>query len=393
MSKFRLKDHLRGDSHIWLIMILLSLFSIAAVYSSISALAFRKTDGNTEYYLLKHGGILLGCLFLTYIIHRIDFARIFGVFKILLWVTPFLLAYTLLKGTNVGGASRWVSILGISFQTSDLVRLVLITNLAAMLARRQNIEYSTKKLVSMIVWIILLCGLLFFSSFSTSMILGFTCFMVMLIGRVPKKYLMWLSGGLIGVLIMYLGIGIIAKSYGVEVGRFQTVVDRIEAFTGKDFDNDKYIGGEEGSDSKQKDMALTAIAKGGFLGVGPGNSSQKNVLPDAFSDFIYSIIIEEYGLLGGLVLMGLYLWLLFRGLWNIENTDRAFGGLLSIGLTLSIVFQAFAHMFINVGLGPVTGQTLPLISMGGTSMIFTSVAVGIVLGVSNPDNQKTNHSS
>jgi cell division protein FtsW len=388
MPPFKLKDHLRGDRQIWLILILLSLFSIAAVYSSISALAFRKTDGNTEYYLFKHGFILLGGLFITYLIHRVNFSRIIGVFKILLWVTPVILLYTLAKGVNVGGASRWVSIFGFSFQTSDLVRLVLITNLAAMLARRQNIEYSTKKLISMIIWIIVLCGLLFFSSFSTSLILGLTCFMIMWIGRVPKKYLFWLSGGLIGVLVLFLLTGLIAKSYGVEVGRFQTVVDRVEAFTGKDFDNDKYIGGEEGSDSKQKDMALTAIAKGGFLGVGPGNSSQKNVLPDAFSDFIYSIIVEEYGLIGGIFLMGLYLWLLFRGLWNIENTDRAFGGLLSIGLTLSIVFQAFAHMFINVGLGPVTGQTLPLISMGGTSMLFTCVAIGIVLGVSNTDNQK-----
>jgi cell division protein FtsW len=133
--------------------------------------------------------------------------------------------------------------------------------------------------------------------------------------------------------------------------------------------------------SDQKDYALIAIARGGIFGIGPGNSSQKNILPDAFSDFIYSILIEEWGLLGGLIVMGLYLWLLYRGIWNIENTKRAFGGLLSVGLTLSIVLQAFAHMFINVGLGPVTGQTLPLISMGGTAAMFTSIAIGIVLSV------------
>jgi cell division protein FtsW len=380
MLRFKLKDHLRGDRQIWLILLLLSLISIIVVYSSVSALAYRKTDGNTEYYLIKHTFLLLVGLGFTFVVHKINILEYAGIAKILLWITPLLLLYTLFRGINVGGASRWVSIMGLSFQTSDLVRLVLITNLAAMLARRQNIEYKISDLWSMIIWCGVICGLLSVSSFSTSVILGITCFMLMWIGRVPTNYLvkMVISLGL-GVFLA-LSAGLVLKKFDIKFGRVQTVIDRSESFVHLDLDGDGFMGGE-GNDDTQKDMALVAIAKGGLLGVGPGNSSQKNVLPDVFSDFVYSIIIEEYGIVGGLVVMALYLWLLFRGHWNIDKTERAFGGLLSIGLTLSIVFQAFAHMFINVGLGPVTGQTLPLISMGGTSMIFTSVAIGIVLSV------------
>lgn len=380
MLPFRLKDHLRGDRQIWLILLLLSLISIIVVYSSVSALAYRKTDGNTEYYLIKHTSLLLVGLFFTFVVHKINIIEYAGIAKVILWLTPFLLIYTLFRGINVGGASRWVSIMGLSFQTSDLVRLVLITNLAAMLARRQNIEYKISDLWSMIIWCGVVCGLLSVSSFSTSVILGITCFMLMWIGRVPTNYLVRMVISLLLGLVLALSAGLILKKYDIRFGRIQTVIDRSEGFIGADLDSDGFIGGE-GNDDTQKDMALVAIAKGGLLGVGPGNSSQKNVLPDVFSDFVYSIIIEEYGIIGGVVVMALYLWLLFRGHWNIDRTERAFGGLLSIGLTLSIVFQAFAHMFINVGLGPVTGQTLPLISMGGTSMLFTSIAIGIVLSV------------
>ncbi len=384
MIPFKLRNHLRGDKQIWWILLFLSLISIVVVYSSISALAYRKTEGNTEFYLIKHTSLILFGLFLTFVVHKFDFTKYVGLANIFLWITPILLIYTLMKGISIGGARRWVSIFGLSFQTSDFVRLVLITNLSAMLARRQHIEYKTSDLWSMIIWCGVIVGLLSFSSFSTSVILGITCLLIMWVGRVPKRFLIRmiivLSVGLLGV----LSLGLLAKRIsGKEFGRVGTVIDRTEAFVNLDLDGNKLIGGEIGSSSNQKDFALTAIARGGFFGVGPGNSSQKNVLPDAFSDFIYSIIIEEYGFFGGMIVMALYLWLLYRGIWNIENTTRAFGGLLCIGLTLSIVLQGFAHMFINVGLGPVTGQTLPMISMGGTSALFTSIAIGIVLSVTN----------
>jgi cell division protein FtsW len=382
MIHFKLKNHLQGDKQIWWILLLLSLISIVVVYSSVSALAYRKTDGNTEFFLLKHTFFLLIGLSITFIIHKFDFTQYAGLAHVFLWFTPFLILYTLMFGISVGGARRWVSILGFSFQTSDFVRLVLITNLSAMLARRQHIEYKANDLWIMIFWSGLIVGLLSISSFSTSVILGITCFLIMWIGRVPNRFLIRMVIVLVVGLASILTLGLIVKrATGTELGRVQTVIDRTESFINKDLDGDTAVGGEHGSVSEQKNYALIAIARGGIFGIGPGNSSQKNILPDAFSDFIYSILIEEWGLIGGMMVMGLYLWLLYRGVWNIENTKRAFGGLLSVGLTLSIVLQAFAHMFINVGLGPVTGQTLPLISMGGTSALFTSVAIGIVLSV------------
>jgi len=382
MIHFKLKNHLQGDKQIWWILLLLSLISIVVVYSSVSALAYRKTDGNTEFFLLRHTFFLLIGLSITFVIHKLDFTQYAGLAHIFLWFTPFLILYTLMFGISVGGARRWVSILGFSFQTSDFVRLVLITNLSAMLARRQHIEYKANDLWIMIFWSGLIVGLLSISSFSTSVILGITCFLIMWIGRVPNRFLARMVIVLVVGLASILSLGLLVKrATGTELGRVQTVIDRTESFVNKDLDGDASVGGEHGSVSEQKNYALIAIARGGIFGIGPGNSSQKNILPDAFSDFIYSILIEEWGLIGGMMVMGLYLWLLYRGVWNIENTKRAFGGLLSVGLTLSIVLQAFAHMFINVGLGPVTGQTLPLISMGGTSAFFTSVAIGIVLSV------------
>jgi cell division protein FtsW len=386
---FKLRNHLKGDKHIWWILFLLTLISISVVYSAISALAYKKADGNTEYFMLKHTFFLGIGIFVTFLIHKLDFSKYTGLFKIALWACPFLLAYTLLFGVSVGGAKRWISILGQSIQTSDIVRLVLITNLSAMLAKRQNIEYQAKDIVEMVFWTGLLVIMLSVSSFSTSVILGLTCFIIMWIGRVPKKYLLRLvffsSLGIIGI----LGFSIIVKRVtGIDIARLNTVIDRTEDFVGADLDGNGFKGGEFGSISNQKNYALAAIALGGTLGKGPGNSTQKNVLPDAFSDFVYSILCEEYGLWGACGVLALYMWLLYRGLHNINHTSRAFTGLLSVGLTLSIVLQAFAHIIINVGLVPVTGQTLPLISQGGTSAMFTSIALGIVLSVTKTDTEE-----
>ncbi len=387
MYNFHLKDHLQGDRQIWLITILLSCFSLAAVYSSVSALAYRTTNGIPELIMLKHAGFLLGGLFIIYFIHRFDFLEIAPIAKIFLWVTPFLLIYTLVLGREVGGAKRWINILGISFQTSDLVRIVLITNLTAMLARKQNTKITWKDFRSIIIWCGALCGLLALSSFSTSVILAVTCFGIMFIGRVPGKFLAGLVASVVIGLFLALSAGyLVNKITGKEYGRTQTVIDRLEAHFDRDFDGNHKIGGDVGSESSQLDEALLAIARGGVFGQGPGNSAVKHRLAEAYSDFIFAIILEEYGLLGGIGLMALYLWLLQRGIWLVQNSTRPFAGLLSIGLTLTIVFQAFAHMFINVGLGPVTGQTLPLISKGGTSILFTAIALGIVLSVSKTEN-------
>ncbi|RFS15719.1 FtsW/RodA/SpoVE family cell cycle protein [Emticicia sp. C21] len=383
-----LKDKLRGDWQIWFIIAVLSLFSILVVYSASSALAYKRAGGNTESYLLSHTIHLLLGLGVIWCMHRINYTNFAGVSRLLLWITPMLLLYTYFFGTTVGGTKRWINIFGISFQSSDLVRLVLITNLAAMLARRQNMEYNPKTLLGLIFWCGLLCGMLAITNFSTAVILGITCFIIMWVGRVPGRYLIRMAGFVIGAIVIVVSISIFLYNRGVDFGRGQVVLERIEAFAKVDLNGDKVMGNADRDDSYQRDQAMIAIARGGAIGIGPGKSFQRNYLPEAFSDYIYAIIVEEYGFLGAIVTMFMYLWLLYRGLKNVENTNRAFGGLLCVGLTFSIVFQAFVHMFINVGLGPVTGQTLPLMSMGGTSILFTSVAIGIVLSVTKGEHDE-----
>lgn len=383
-----LKDKLRGDWQIWFIIAVLSLFSILVVYSASSALAYKRAGGNTESYLLSHTIHLLLGLAVIWCMHRINYTNFAGISRLLLWVTPVILIYTYFFGTTVGGTKRWINIFGISFQSSDLVRLVLITNLAAMLARRQNMEYNPKTLLGLIFWCGLLCGMLAVTNFSTAIILGLTCFIIMWVGRVPARYLFRMAGFVVGAIVVVVSISIFLYNRGVDFGRGQVVLERMEAFAKIDLNQDKEIGNPERDDSYQRDQAMIAIARGGVVGIGPGKSFQRNYLPEAFSDYIYAIIVEEYGFIGAIAVMFMYLWLLYRGLKNVENTNRAFGGLLCVGLTFSIVFQAFVHMFINVGLGPVTGQTLPLMSMGGTSILFTSVAIGIVLSVTKGEHDE-----
>lgn len=379
----KFKNHLQGDKQIWWILGLLSLISVVTVYSSISSLAYRQAGGNTEAVILRHTLFLVMGFVVTYFVHLLDISKYVHIAKLLLYLSPFLLLYTLIFGISIGNARRWINVMGLSFQTADFVKLVLIVNLAAMLAGKIHIEYKRKDLLEIITWCGIIVLLISVSSFSSAIILGFTCFIIMWIGKVPGHYLRSLVFVIVGVISSVLLTGyLIRVTTGKEVGRISTVIDRTEGFLGTDLDRDGYVGGYLGGKSAQKNYAHVAIASGGLIGVGPGNSSQKNILPEAYSDYIYSIIIEEYGLIGGIVVIGLYLWLLSRGIANIDFTERAFGGLLCVGLTLLLVFQAFAHMSINVGLGPVTGQTLPLISRGGTSALFSFIALGIVLSVS-----------
>jgi cell division protein FtsW len=376
-----LKDKFRGDWQIWFIVIVLSLASTLVVYSSTSALAYKHNLTN-EHYLISHATLLFAGIFLIWLVHRIDYTIYARISNILIIGTAPLLVITYFFGTTVGGASRWISIFGIvSFQTSDLVRIILITHLSAMLARRQNIEYTPKEFYKIIGWCVGLCGMIAFSNFSTAVILGVTCLVIMWIGRVPSKYIIYTTLGGTAVLLLSVIGGVIAKKYNYDIGRGTVVVERVEAFSGLDLDGDNIIGNADRDDNFQREQALIAVARGGILGIGPGNSLQRNYLPEAFSDYIYAILVEEYGMLGGITTVLLYLWLFYRGLINIRNTDRAFGGLLSVGLIFSIVFQAFIHIMINVGLGPVTGQTLPLMSKGGTSILFTALAIGIVLSI------------
>lgn len=385
------RNFLRGDKQIWIIYILLSLFSIIVVYSAISSLAFRDYNGNTEFFLVKHTITVLLSIGVAFWLSKQNFQSFAPWLRLALWITPPILIYTYLKGYSVGGASRWINVFGVvSLQTSDIARLVLISNLALMLSEKQHIErdeYKLSSLNNILIWCGLICGLLVPTSFSTSIILAVTCFMVMLVGRVPYKYLGRLLVYVVAFVSFFVFLCVILERQDISFGRSSTIVDRTEAFFGIELDNKNGIGGRIGKDNTQRNYALVAVASGGLIGEGPGNSFQKYRLPLAYSDYIYTIIIEEYGFIGGLIVMGLYLWLLYRGVFNIDNTQRPFGGLLCIGLTIGIVFQAMMHMFVCVGLGPVTGQTLPLISLGGSSIMFTSIAIGMVLSVTHSDTE------
>jgi cell division protein FtsW len=242
-----------------------------------------------------------------------------------------------------------------------------------MLAKRQRIEYSWQIFNKMILWVGIICFLIALSSTSTAVLLGFACFLMLYVGRVPKKYLiaMLISIGLAGTLGLILG------------QRYDTAKKRVERFVYRENDKTK-----KGLD--QSDQGFIAIAHGGIIGQGLGNSHQRNYLTQAYSDFIYAIIIEEYGLIGGVFIVLLYAVLLMRGVQNINQTNRAFGGLLSAGLTLSIGLQAFTNMAVAVGIFPVTGQPLPLLSMGGTSVLFTCISLGIILSVSRGEADESN---
>jgi cell division protein FtsW len=370
-----LKDNLKGDPFIWTIIMFLSLISVAVVYSASSSLAFQKKDGDTMYYLFKHGGLIIVSLILVWLAHKVDYKYYSRLSRFALIISVPILVFTFVMGGELNGASRWlvIPIINQSFQPSDLAKLALIANLASMLAKRQaNIENFKESFIPIVLWCGLICGLIALSNLSTAMILFSTCLLLMFIGRVPMKYL-----------FMLVLVGAIFGTVALKIGqRLETAISRIEHF----FD-------DSGEVPYQAEQAYIAIWNGGLFGRGPGNSDLKYFLPQSSSDFIYAIIIEEYGLLGGLFVLFLYLALLYRGMKTVVNSDRAYGGLLSAGLAFSLVGQAMINMGVAVGLGPITGQPLPLLSMGGTSLLFTGLSLGIILSVSRGDISESTNSS
>lgn len=371
-----LKENLKGDPFIWTIIVLLSLISVAVVYSASSALAFQKKGGDTLYYLIKHGGLILASLVLVWLAHKIDYKYYSRLSRFALIISVPILVLTFIFGGELNGASRWlvIPIINQSFQPSDLAKLALITNLASMLAKRQsNIEDFKASFIPVVMWCGMICGLIALSNLSTAMILFSTCLLLMFIGRVPMKYLMMLV--MVGAIF-----GTIALAVGQRLG---TAINRIKQFAAIFVDDNAPI-------PDQAEQAFIAIWNGGLFGKGPGNSDLKYFLPQSSSDFIYAIIVEEYGFIGGVFILFLYLALLYRGMKTVVKSDRAFGGLLSAGLAFSLVVQAMINMGVAVGLGPITGQPLPLLSMGGTSLLFTGLSLGIILSVSRGDISETN---
>lgn len=355
--------NLKGDPVIWFIVFLLSMLSILVVYSSTGSLAYKHMGGDTEYYLFKHSFLVLLSLFAMWLAHKVDYRYYSRLSRIALWVSVPLLLFTWQFGTNINDASRWITIplINQAFQPSDLAKLALLVTLASMLAKRQNsIEDFQKAIIPMLIWIGLICALIAMTNVSTAILLFGTCMLMLFIGRVPMKYL-----------VMLMLIGIVAGSVAITFGqRAHTALSRIESF----FNDDDV--------QFQAKQAYIAVATGGIAGKGPGQSDQRNYLPHPYSDFVFAIVLEEYGLIGGCAVILLYLGLLYRGMLAAAESNRAYGGLLSAGLSFALVMQAMVNMGVAVGLGPITGLPLPLISMGGTSQLFTGLALGIILSVS-----------
>jgi len=366
-----LMNKTKGDKYIWIVVFVLSVFSILAVYSSTETLAYKSAGGNTEYYLIKHTTILLFGVFLMYLSHLIPYKYYSRISQILLWLSIPALLYTMFLAPEVNDASRWITlpIINLTFQTSDLARFAIIMYTARILAKKQDHVDSFKgAYLPVILPVAIICALIFPENLSTASVLFFTCIVLMFIGRLNFKYIALTIGS--GVVLIGL---VVALSYAFpNTGRLGTWNTRIETFI---------HGGDEDGDYQAQQAAI-AVALGGPLGVGPGNSVQKDYLPYAYADFIYATIIEEYGMAGGLIILFLYLVLLYRCIQVVKKAPTSFGAFLAVGLGLCLTIQAIVNMCVAVHLLPTTGLTLPLVSMGGTSLWFTSLSIGIILSVS-----------
>ncbi|MFH2096105.1 MAG: FtsW/RodA/SpoVE family cell cycle protein [Bacteroidota bacterium] len=371
MKEF-LSKYFKGDGAIWAVVIALSMISVLAVYSSTGTLAYKKMGGDTTYFLTKHASLLLFGLIIIFVTHHIPFRYYSRLSVIFLYLAIPLLGWTLIKGASLNEASRWMTLpgTGLTFQTSDFAKFVLVMFVARFLSQNQdNIKDFKTGFRSIMIWILVICGLILPANFSTAAILFTTSLILLFLGRVNMKYLLGLIGVGVAAIIIFVLVAMALPDDSR--GRIGTWKKRIENFS---------QGSEEGN--YQVEQAKIAIANGGAIGLGPGKSIQRNFLPHPYSDFIYAIIVEEYGVAGGVVVLLLFLILLYRAGLIVRKSNSQFAAFLAIGLTFMLVFQAFINMAVAVNLMPVTGQTLPFVSMGGTSIIFTSAAIGVILSTS-----------
>lgn len=371
-------NYLKGDKVIWAIMLLLSLISILVVYSAIVTLAHKFKQGNTEYYLIKHMAIISLGFGLAYLFHKIKYTVFSKVAQIGFILSIPLLLYTLLSGVSAGEANRWIPIpgIGLTFQSSDVAKLMLIMYVARVLTTKQEQLVEFKAVFKYLLLPIgIICALILPANFSTAALLFLNCLFLMFVGRIKVKFMLLIVGA---CMLFALLLGVVVYQFPNAIPRGATWKARIENFSKGD-----------SKSNYQSEQAKIAIATGGVIGKGPGNSTQRAFLPQASSDFIYAIIIEEYGLALGFLMLFLYMIFLFRGIKIMRDTDKTFGGFLAGGLAFSLVFQALINMAVAVNLFPVTGQPLPLVSMGGTSIWFTCIAIGIILSVSRSGEDKT----
>lgn len=359
-------NHTRGDRWIWLIIILLSLLSVLAVYSATGTLAYKRGVGS-ESLMFKHLLFIVIGFVLIYLAHLLDYRYYAGISKVLMIVTIPLLLYTLVFGSTMNDASRWIAIpgTGLTFQTSDLAKLALITFLARTLTKKQeNIKDVRKAFIPIMGSVCLVFILIGLANLSTAVMLFGVSLLLLLIGRISFKQIALVCIGGVVLLMVLVFFG----------PRRDTYKSRVNAYFNPEM--------QHSDRTFQQDQAKIAVATGGYLGKGPGNSTQRNFLPHPYSDFIFAIIIEEYGMFGGIAVIVLYLVLMYRIIKIVTQAPKAFGALLAAGLGFSLTIQALANMAVAVNLFPVTGVPLPLVSMGGTSILFTSVAFGIILSVS-----------
>ncbi|WP_255156341.1 FtsW/RodA/SpoVE family cell cycle protein [Ferruginibacter sp. HRS2-29] len=377
----------KGDRVIWAIVILLTLASLLLVYSSTGSLAYRMSKSNESYLFKQFAFIILGLL-IIYFAHRINYTIYSKVALILFLISIPLLLYTLLFGVQLNAGSRWIKlpVINMTFQTSDLAKLALFMYMSRQLSRKQLVIKDFKKgFLPVVIPVGIICILIAPANLSTAVLIAGTSFLLMFIGRVSTKHILATLG--IALIPVVLLITIAVSTYDKQTGetkklpaflasgRIPTWISRIQTFvySKKDDDNEKLY---------QINQAKIAVANGGWLGKGPGNSTARNFLPHSYSDFIYAIIIEEYGLLGGAAMLCIYLLFLYRCIRIYKKCPYAFGAFLALALSFTLVIQAIANMGVNVNLFPNTGVTLPLVSMGGSSFLFTCLSIGIILSVS-----------
>lgn len=389
LNKEAILKRTHGDKFIWGIVLILALISVLVVYSATGSLAYKMNKGNNEVYLFKQLSFTVIGLLLMYFLHRVNYTLFSRIATILFFASIPLLLYTLIFGAKINEGSRWIKlpVINMTIQTSDFAKLALFMYISKMMSKKQEVINDFKKgFIPVVTPVIIICALIMPANLSNALLTGATSLMLMFIGRVSLKHI-----GLT-ILVAMIPVALIVsvamltydgkqetekkKTTSAEklksVGRFGTWVKRVQDFM--------YAGASE--TPYQVQQAKIAIAKGGILlGKGPGNSEQRNFLPQAYNDFIYSIIIEEYGLLGGAFIIFIYLAFLFRCIRIFRKCPYAFGAFLALALSFTLVIQAVANMAVNVNIVPVTGVTLPLVSMGGSSFLFTCAAIGIILSV------------
>lgn len=371
----------QGDKVIWVVVAILTFISLLTVYSASESVANRSYNGNNAFVLLRHAVMLLLGLACMFGASRINYKMYSKLLLLLFWIAIPLLIYTLFFGKNLNHAQRVIGIAGVTFQTSDLAKIALIGFLARVLTLRRDQLDDFKELgIRVMLPILVIVGLIFPENFSTAAMLFATCIVMMFLSKVKMKYIF----GFIGIIMLAGGIFMLVSFAFAKDNRSATWVNRIERF---------FSSSEEEADDTanfQVMQSKIAIAGGGLIGKSPGKSTQRNVLPHPYSDFIYAIVLEEYGLIGGIFVLALYLILLYRATRIILRAPQSFGGLLAMGLAFSLVMQAMVNMGVAVGLFPVTGQPLPFISMGGTSLLFTGLSIGIIISVTREINKVNN---